>query len=248
MDRSDVDAVFCDPARRSAGRRRFDARGWSPPWSFVEELLADQAAVKVAPGIQHELVPPDVDAEWVSAGGDLVEACLWSGRLATARRRATLLPGGATLTSADDPGPSKGSGVSDVLYEPDDAVVRAGLVTAVAALVAGWLPDPRIAYVTAPRHVRTPFARAYAVLEQLPYDSSRLRAWMKAHDVGRLTVKKRGVGVQPDGLRRTLRPRGLAEATLVVTRIDGRAVVLAAEPLGDQPGVGRISSRPVRPP
>lgn len=71
---------------------------------------------------------------------------------------------------------------------------------------------------------------------------------MKAHDVGRLTVKKRGVGVQPDGLRRTLRPRGLAEATLVVTRIDGRAVVLAAEPLGDQPGVGRISSRPVRPP
>lgn len=71
---------------------------------------------------------------------------------------------------------------------------------------------------------------------------------MKARDVGRLTVKKRGVGVQPDALRRTLRPRGLAEATLVVTRVARRAAVLAVEPLGDQPGVGLISSRPVRPP
>jgi hypothetical protein len=233
VDRSHADAVYCDPARRSAGRRRFDPRGWSPPWPFVEELLAGPGAavVKVAPGIPHGLVPPGVEAEWVSERGDLVEATLWSASLATARRRATLLPGGATLTSADDPGPPAGVGVSDVLYEPDDAVLRAGLVTAVAGLVGGWLPDPRIAYVTAPRHVRTPFARAFAVLEHLPYDVARLRAWVKARGVGVLTVKKRGVGVEPEALRRALRPRGTARATLVVTRIGGRATVLAVDPL-----------------
>jgi SAM-dependent methyltransferase len=230
-DRSHAGAVFCDPARRSAGRRRFDPRGWSPPWAFVEELLTGTAVVKVAPGIPHDLVPRGVEAEWVSERGDLVEATLWSASLATARRRATLLPGGATLTSADDPGPTEGVGVSDVLYEPDDAVVRAGLVTAVAGLVGGWLPDPRIAYVTAPGHVRTPFARAFAVLEHLPYDVGRLRAWVKAHDVGVLTVKKRGVGVEPEALRRALRPGGTARATLVVTRVGGRATVLAVDPL-----------------
>jgi len=233
-DRGHADAVYCDPARRSAGRRRFDPHGWSPPWPFVEELLAGPgtAVVKVAPGIPHDLVPPGVEAEWVSERGDLVEATLWSAPLATARRRATLLPSGATLTSADDPGAPEGAGVSDVLYEPDDAVLRAGLATAVAALVGGWLPDPRIAYVTAPRHVRTPFARAYGVLEHLPYDISRLRAWVKARDVGVITVKKRGVGVEPEALRHALRPRGTAEATLVVTRVAGRATVLAVDPLG----------------
>jgi SAM-dependent methyltransferase len=232
-DRSHADGVYCDPARRSAGRRRFDPRGWSPPWPFVEELLAGPgtAVVKVAPGIPHDLVPPGAEAEWVSERGDLVEATLWSASQATARRRATLLPGGATLTSADDPGPPEGVGVSDVLYEPDDAVVRAGLVTAVAGLVGGWLPDPRIAYVTAPPHVRTPFARAFAVLEHLPCNVGRLRAWVRAHDVGVLTVKKRGVGVEPEALRRALRPRGTAEATLVVTRVGGRATVLAVDPL-----------------
>ena len=136
-----------------------------------------------------------------------------------------------THRRTDDPGPRDGEGVSDVLYEPDDAVVRAGLVTAVAALVGGWLPDPRIAYVTAPRHVGTPFARAYAVLEHLPYDVGPLRAWVKSRGVGVLTVKKRGVGVEPEALRRTLRPRGTEEATIVITRVGGRATVLAVDPL-----------------
>ena len=42
----------------------------------------------------------DAEAEWVSDGGDVVECALWCGPLATAgvRRRATLLPSGATLT------------------------------------------------------------------------------------------------------------------------------------------------------
>ena len=231
VDRAAADAVFCDPARRSPSGRQLDPRRWSPPWEFVAELLRGEGVVKVAPGIDHQLVPDGVEAEWVSDRGELVEAALWSGRLAGVPRRATLLPAGDTLTTADDPGPGSGRGVAAVLHEPDDAVIRAGLVTAVAAIVGGWLPDPRIAYVTSPEPVRTPFARSYAVLEQLPYDPVRLRAWVRAGGVGRLTVKKRGVGVEPDALRRALRPRGTAEATLVVTRVADRAVVLAVEPL-----------------
>ena len=40
VDLSEVDAVFCDPARREArgGRRVFDPAAFSPPWSFVMGL------------------------------------------------------------------------------------------------------------------------------------------------------------------------------------------------------------------
>src|SRR5690606_2969375 len=41
IELSDVDAVFCDPARRDAGGRRiFDPAAFSPPWSFLVGLPA----------------------------------------------------------------------------------------------------------------------------------------------------------------------------------------------------------------
>src|SRR5690606_18257864 len=134
-DRSDATLAFVDPARRDGRGRTFDPRRFAPDWAFVETVLAGRGAAKVAPGIPHELVPDGVEAEWVSESGDLVEACLWGRPFATARRRATVLPSGATLTEADDSAPVGSGPAGRYLYEPDDAVIRAHLVTAVAARV-----------------------------------------------------------------------------------------------------------------
>ena len=141
----------------------FDPAEHDPPWSFVERLFTRDSCVKVAPGIPHELIPEDVEAEWVSEHGEVKEAALWAGRLATVRRRATVIGNGglATLTGQGDPGaPVRPLG--RYLYEPDGAVIRAGLVTAVAAVVEGGLLDEHIAYVTSDAAHRTPFATIIA--------------------------------------------------------------------------------------
>ena len=70
-------------------------------------------------------------------------------------------------------------------------MIRAGLVTAVAAGVHGGLVDEHIAYVTSDDSFRTPFARAYRVLEELPYREKALRAALRERGVGALTIKKR---------------------------------------------------------
>ncbi len=142
VDTTPFDVAYADPARRSGSGRTFRADDWQPPWSFVERLLARDACVKVAPGIPHALVPAGVEAEWVSDGGEVKEAALWSGRLASTARRATVIGDGglATLTDDDDPG-AEVRAVGEFLYEPDGAVVRAGLVTAVAHGVEGGLVD-----------------------------------------------------------------------------------------------------------
>lgn len=232
VDVGPYDAVFVDPARRRGSGRVFDPAGWSPSWSFVVGLLGGRAAAKVAPGLPHRRVPDGAEAEWVSDGGDLVEACLWGAPLATARRRATLLPAGATLTEADDPGGSPAGPVLSHLYEPDDAVTRAGLVTAVAAAVGGRLLDEHLAWVTADRLVQTPFARAYRVLEELPYRERALRQALRARDVGALTIKPRGVDVQPERLRARLRLDGRVPAIVVLTRVEDRATALLVEQVG----------------
>jgi hypothetical protein len=181
--------------------------------------------------VPHELLPGGVEAEWVSDHGEVKEAALWSGRLATTARRATVIGDGglATLTDEDDPG----AGVRDVgefLYEPDGAVIRAGLVTAVAAGVDGGLVDEHIAYLTSDASYRTPFARGYRVLERLPYREKQLRAALRERGVGVLTIKKRGVSVSPDELRHRLALQGDRTATLVLTRVAGHGTALLVEP------------------
>jgi hypothetical protein len=136
----------------------------------------------------------------------------------------------ATLTDEDDPGPEPVRPVQRFLYEPDDAVIRAGLVTAVAAGVQGGLVDEHIAYVTSDASYATPFARGYEVLEELPYKEKPLRAALRARGVGRLTIKKRGVDVVPDHLRKRLSLHGERDATLVLTRVAGKGTALLVRP------------------
>jgi SAM-dependent methyltransferase len=236
LDVSGFGAVFADPARRGARGRVFDAEGWTPPWPFVLELLTGTAVVKVAPGIPHAMLPDGVEAEWVSDAGEVKEAALWSPRLATTRRRATVIGTGglATLTDEDDPYAGQPRPVREVgafLYEPDGAVIRAGLVTAVAAGVGGGLVDEHIAYVTADEAFHTPFARSYRVLEELPYREKQLKAALRERRIGRLAIKKRGVDVVPEQLRKRLSLAGDREGTLVLTRVAGSGTALLVEPV-----------------
>jgi protein-L-isoaspartate O-methyltransferase len=234
VDLTGFDAVFCDPARRSAGRRVFDPAAYSPPWQFLAGLPArvPRTVLKLGPGIDHGLLPAGAEAEWVSVAGDVVEVALWHGPLATAPRRATVIHGDgvAELTGTGDR-TGQVAPVREILYDPDGAVVRAHLVAELADRLDATLLDPTIAYLTADVATATPFARRYAVGEVLPFSLKRLRAALRARDVGRVTIKKRGSALLPEQLRRELRLRGEAEATVVLTRISGRPYALLVDPI-----------------
>jgi SAM-dependent methyltransferase len=243
LDLGGFGAVVHDPARRGGTGRRFRPEDWTPPWSFADALLrrdSPPAVVTVAPGVPHDLVPDGVEAEWVSEGGEVKEAALWSPTLATCLRRATVIGTGGLATLTDEDDPHHGApetdrpvrGLGGYLYEPDGAVIRAGLVTAVAAGVDGGLLDPRIAYVTSDGAYRTPFARGYRVLERFPYREKALRQALRERGVGTLTIKKRGLDVDPDALRLRLHLRGDAQATVVLTRIGGAATAVLVSPMG----------------
>lgn len=219
-------AAFCDPARRGGGRRIFDPRAYSPPFDFLSELAAAVPATgaKVAPGIPHSLVPAGVEAEWISDSGEVKEAALWFGPLSTVERRATLLPSAATLTSSGAVAPV--GPVGRYLYEPDGAVIRAGLVAEAAELVGGRLIDSTIAYVTADSLTPSAFMNSYEITDVFGFSLKRLRSMLRERNVGAVTVKKRGSALDPAQLRRDLRLSGTEHATIVLTRIAGAPTVL----------------------
>jgi SAM-dependent methyltransferase len=227
------DAVFVDPARRAGGSRTFDPEAYSPPlsWALAAARRVPHAAVKVAPGIPHEAVPDDAEAEWVSDAGDVKEAALWFGT-APGTVRATLLPSGVQLAAAGGRQQAPVREPGRFLYEPDGAVIRAHLVAEVALAVDGGLIDPTIAYVTADEPHPTPYATGYAITDVLPFGLKRLKALLRERGVGTLTVKKRGSAVEPEEVRRRVKPQGPHAATVFLTRVAGAPSMLIGAPLG----------------
>lgn len=247
-----IDGVWLDPARRttstSGTRRIWDPEDFSPPLSFVESLAKSgrSVGVKMGPGIPHGSVPAGCEAQWVSVGGDVTEVALWFNALRRpgVRRAALLLgaQGAAEITSEEDfdGGPVAPVGpVEGYLYEPDGAVIRAGLVADVALELDGHLVDEHIAYICAPGLRDTPFARAYRILEVMPYNVKALKSWVKDNGIGVLDIKKRGTSVTPEELRKQLLPGAKSSgknaanktATLVLTRIGEERVAISVEPV-----------------
>jgi hypothetical protein len=226
-------AIFFDPARRAGGRRIFSVRDYHPPLAMLHEWqeLCSAAGVKISPGVSlAELAGYDAEVEFISLSGELKEAVLWFGPLKTARRRATLLPGGHTMV---DPGKEASLPMSEpraYLYEPDPAVLRAGLVAPLGVQLDAAQLDPDIAYLTAEKRQPTPFARVWAVEGWFPFGLKRLRAYLRQREVGLVTVKKRGSPLQPEELIRDLRLSGNQERVVFLTHLRGRPVVVVCFP------------------
>lgn len=230
-----IDGIFADPARRNARGRRHDPKDYAPALDDVLALRSTlpELGVKVGPAIDHAAIPDDVEAQWVSVDGAVVEAALWSGRLVQSIGHTALVIAdgeahhlaGTTDRAPDGP-------LGEYMYEPDGAVIRSGLVGEVATMLEAHLVDPSIAYLTCNAPVSTPFARGYRVLDSLPYSVKRLASALHERGVGIVDIKKRGTDVTPEKLRPQLKLRGDAHATVILTRIGGRHQALIVEPLG----------------
>jgi hypothetical protein len=229
--------VIADPARRSAGRRRFHPRDYTPA---LDDLLATYAdrdlVVKCAPGIDFEQVRQlgfDGEIEVTSSGGGVREACLWSPGLASrdVTRRATILDRAEEVTDAE-PDDCPVAPAGRWIVDPDGAVVRAGLVRHYAARHGLWQLDPAIAYLSGdelPSGVR-----GFEVIAELDFSERAVRHELAARDVGACEILVRGVSVDPDVLRPRLRLRGSQRLSLVITRIGAggasRAVAYVCRP------------------
>ncbi len=234
FDLPECEGAFFDPARREGGRR-LAATAYQPALSHIVRWRPGVRVmgVKVAPGVDYRQMPlwREMEIEFISVDGEVKEAVLWYGDGAQVGQRATLIQGDATYTlhNAGDLSPLPISPPLAYLYEPDGAILRAGLVAAVGAQLGAAQLDPEIAYLTAERHVRSPFARCWRVVEWLPFQLKHLKAVLRGRGVGAVTVKKRGSPIDTDRLARELSGDGDWPCVVVLTQHVGKPIVIVAE-------------------
>lgn len=239
----EADAAFLDPSRRAGGRRVFRLEEMSPPLSFLRRLVREvpDCAIKLSPATEYdELLALDGEIEFIGESGECKEALVWFGRFRTASRRATILPARVSIAAASDESgsivPVRGPG--RYLYEPDPCVIRAHLVEHLAAMLALWKIDTRIAYLSSDELVTNPFTRPYEIVESLPFNLKALKNRLAAIGAGRVVVKKRGVPFEPQEMERQLRRPGGREIVVVLTRVSGNPWALICDPVASAgPGV-----------
>ncbi len=236
---STADVLLADPARRSDAGRIFRLDQLTPP---LLELLATYAGrvliVKCAPGLDHQLLRNrfgfDGEVQVTSLDGGVREACLWSGPGIETRRRATVLrtrPDGTVsqfeITDHEDDDVPAGE-AGEWIVDPDGAVVRAGLVRHYAHRFGLWQLDPQIAYLTGDSVPAG--ARGFRVIEQVGVTEKVLRKALAAHGCGPLEILVRGLDVDPDQLRKKLKPKGARPLSVVLTRIGRKGTAFICEP------------------
>lgn len=236
FDLSGVDAIYLDPARRTASKRLSNPADWTPSLDFAFGLAGRfPTGIKLAPGIDRGLLPDDAEAQWVSVGREVVEVGAWFGKLARPGiRRAALVIGDRStdeLTAAADSEDAELGALGEFVYEPDGAVIRARLIGDLARSMNGRMLDRSIAYFTTDAAAATPFATGFRVVESFPFDEKLLKKELSARKIGTLEIKKRGMDVDPAQLRTKLALKGRESATLILTRVAGKRLALLAERL-----------------
>lgn len=121
--------------------------------------------------------------------------------------------------------------ISRYLAEPTAVLVRSHLFGTAALAVApdAHLISEGIAYVASDVQLPAPGFASFEVMESCEIATGAVREMLKKHGIGKLTLKLRGVKVDPDEEIKRLKPKGKNEAVLFYTRVAGEKTAILAK-------------------
>jgi hypothetical protein len=226
-----------DPDRRSDGRRSTQIEWHSPGPELVDRWLATnpQGLLKLAPAARvPEAWAEQAEREWISHDRQCRQQVVWFGQLATAQRRATVVPKTlgepvATFVGEAECVAPRATSVARYLYDTDPSIRAAGLTGALALDQQLEALNDGAAYLTGDRLSDHPLLAPFVVREVLPLRVSLLAKQLRSLGIGRLEIKKRGVATEPERLRQQLKLRGERSATLLLTRLEEREIAILAD-------------------
>ena len=234
--------LHIDPDRRAgASKRAVRVEDYVPGLDTLRSLMTRFAggAVKLSPasnfGGKFDDLDCGVEIELVSVAGECKAATVWFGELATPQLwRASVLPGSGSVeapaTLAGDPleFEPQMSPLDAYLFDPDPAVVRAGLIDSLCGGTRLARLDLAEEYLTGPAPLASPFVTGFRVVADLPNNERAVRAYLRTSNVGRLEIKARRLRVDIPRLHRTLPTPGDQPGVLIFARVAGKARAIVA--------------------
>jgi len=222
--------VHIDPDRRAqAAGRAIRVEDYVPGLEFLQHLARSGrgGAIKLSPAANFGGKFHDVEIELVSLDGECKEATIWFCELrGTNTCRATVLPSGETISGEPLEFEAQVVPAERYVYDPDPAVVRAGLVDAVADRYGLSRLDRAEEYLTGSVLVATGFVQPFEVLTELPNNEVEIRKYFRSAQFGQVEIKCRHIPINADAVRRRLPLSGQLPAVLIFARLAGKSRAL----------------------
>lgn len=224
--------IHIDPDRRSGSEGKASRiEDYVPDVAALQQLMsrARGGAIKIGPASNFGGKFPGTEIELISLSGECKEATVWFGELAGNQPfRATSLPSGETIAGHPLDAAAPLSPLGEYIYDPDPAVVRAGLLDLVAVQLGLCRLDGAEEYLTSDALATSAFVHPFEVLAELPNNENEVRAWLRKSDFGQLEIKCRHVPIQAEALRRRLPLPGAQPGVLLFARLDGKTRAICA--------------------
>ena len=125
--------------------------------------------------------------------------------------------------------------IGKFIAEPAPVLIRSHLFNA-AALAhdpSSHLISEGIAYVTSEVPQSAPGFASYEVLAHTEIATGAVRNMLKEHSIGKITLKLRGVKLDPDAEIKRLKPKGKESAILFYTRYRGEKIAILTTRIKD---------------
>lgn len=121
--------------------------------------------------------------------------------------------------------------VAEFIAEPTALLIRSHLFgnVALAAAPDAHLISEGIAYVSCSTPLPAPAFASFQVMDKCEIATSAVRDMLKRNNIGKLTLKLRGVKLDPDEEIKRLKPKGKNEAILFYTRVAGEKTAILAK-------------------
>ena len=237
-----------DPLRRAGGRRLRGVEGLLPFEKLLHQLSKSTqgGALKLGPEVDREelegLGLGEFSLEYFADAGGVVQAVAWLGTLREmgVPLRVTRLLGagragevGELRSFGGEAGvPARGPGGGRWLLLPDPLLDHARLAGArlrALGLAAGEL-HPGLGIFRAESPCPDPWFQSFEILAELPLREKKIKAWLRAHDGGRVQVRTRGKAVRPEAWTKKLGGQGSRDYCLFALRLGSKLCAFLTAP------------------
>ena len=118
--------------------------------------------------------------------------------------------------------------IGKYIAEPAPVLIRSRLFSdaALAHDSDAHLISEGIAYVSSDKTLPAPAFTSYEILAHTEIATGAVRSMLKEHDIGKITLKLRGVKLDPDAETKRLKPKGKNSAILFYTRFRGEKIAI----------------------
>lgn len=232
--------IFVDPARRESGRRSVGLVAASPDVTAAHDLLLSKAPrvmIKASPALEPSGLRRDLpslsEIRVVSVDGECRESLLLLERgepndHGVLRTAVLLSKDGAVELAISGTGTEERAvshQVQTYFYEPDAAVIRAGLAGKLALDLGLSFVNGSVDYLTADVLIADFPGRVFRVMAVERYRPKTFRKFLRRHDITEAALQRRDFPLQSEEIRRKFRLRESDSRYLFFTKdSDGEPV------------------------